>query len=121
MLIKIAAVLALGAPAVAVLLFEVVLNGTAMFNHANLALPPALDRALRLVLVTPDMHRVHHSIERREYDRNFGFNFPFWDRLFGSYTDQPAAGHVAMQIGLPEFREPREQGFGSLLAQPFRN
>jgi len=118
MLIKMAAVALLGAPAAAVIVFEVLLNGCAMFNHSNLALPPALDRWLRLVVVTPDMHRVHHSVHRREHDANFGFNVPWWDRLFGSYTPQPQDGHAAMAIGLAQFRELPEQRLGALLLQP---
>jgi sterol desaturase/sphingolipid hydroxylase (fatty acid hydroxylase superfamily) len=118
--IKIATVIVFGIPAVAVLLFEVVLNATAMFNHANVGLPAALDRALRLVLVTPDMHRVHHSVVRRETDSNFGFNLPWWDRLFRTYCDQPAAGHAGMTVGLPIFRDRMELRLDRLLTQPFR-
>lgn len=121
MLIKVGAVLALGAPAVAVIAFEIALNGVAMFNHANLRLPLALDRALRLAVVTPDMHRVHHSTHRREHDSNYGFNLPWWDRLFGSYTPQPHEGHEAMRIGLDEFREEADQRLIPLLAQPLRH
>jgi sterol desaturase/sphingolipid hydroxylase (fatty acid hydroxylase superfamily) len=121
MLVKIATVVAFGIPVVAVLLFEVVLNATSMFNHANVAIPPALDRLLRLVLVTPDMHRVHHSALRDETDSNFGFNVPWWDRLFGTYRAQPEAGHKAMTIGLPIFRDLRELRLDRLLTQPFRN
>lgn len=120
MLIKIAAVVALGAPALAVIAFEIALNATSLFNHTNLRLPPALDRVLRRVLVTPDMHRVHHSVHRREHDSNYGFNLPWWDHLFGSYTDQPAEGHTTMRIGLHQFREPAEQRLGPLLVQPLR-
>jgi sterol desaturase/sphingolipid hydroxylase (fatty acid hydroxylase superfamily) len=120
LLIKIATVIALGIPVVAVLLFEVVLNATSMFNHANVAMPPALDRVLRLVVVTPDMHRVHHSILRHETDSNFGFNLPWWDRLFRTYRAQPEAGHTSMTIGLPIFRDPRELRIDRLLTQPFR-
>jgi sterol desaturase/sphingolipid hydroxylase (fatty acid hydroxylase superfamily) len=119
--IKIAAVIALGIPAVAVVLFEVVLNATSMFNHANIAMPPRFDRVLRLIVVTPDMHRVHHSIVRTETDSNFGFNLPWWDRLFGTYRPKPAAGHDAMTIGLPIFRDPHELRLDRLLTQPFRN
>lgn len=104
MLWKIVCVLALGASPVAVILFEVILNGCAMFNHANLKLPAALDRILRLVLVTPDMHRVHHSVLRREHDSNYGFNLSLWDRVFGTYVPQPRDGHEAMQLGLPEYQ-----------------
>ena len=121
MLIKIATVVAFGIPVVAVLLFEVVLNATSMFNHANVAMPPTLDRILRLIVVTPDMHRVHHSVLRRETDSNFGFNLPWWDRLFGTYRAQPEAGHAGMTIGLPVFRDPGELRIDRLLTQPFRN
>ncbi|MDP6831958.1 MAG: sterol desaturase family protein [Alphaproteobacteria bacterium] len=100
MLIKLAAVMILGPAALAVLIFEVLLNGTAMFNHGNVRLALGLDRWLRLAVVTPDMHRVHHSVEAGEYNTNFGFNLPWWDRLFGSYQDQPALGHEGMEIGL---------------------
>ena len=110
-----------GIPAIAVLLFEVVLNATSMFNHANVSMPAALDRVLRLLVVTPDMHRVHHSILRNETDSNFGFNLPWWDRLFGTYRAAPAAGHHGMTIGLPIFRNPRELRVDRLLTQPFRD
>jgi sterol desaturase/sphingolipid hydroxylase (fatty acid hydroxylase superfamily) len=119
MLIKMAAVLALGAPAVAVLLFEVLLNATSMFNHGNLALPAAADRVLRAVLVTPDMHRVHHSIRRAETNSNFGFNVPWWDHLFGTYRAQPQDGHAAMTIGLEQFQSVPRQSLGWMLALPF--
>ncbi|MFL4980548.1 MAG: sterol desaturase family protein [Xanthobacteraceae bacterium] len=121
MLIKIAAVLAFGIPAVAVVIFEVALNATSMFNHSNVAMPERLDRIVRWLVVTPDMHRVHHSIERRETDSNFGFNLPWWDRLFGTYRSAPAAGHVAMTLGIPIFRDRRELRLDRLLTQPFRN
>ncbi len=120
MLIKMAAVAALGAPAAAVIAFEIALNATSLFNHANLRLPLALDRWLRRLVVTPDMHRVHHSVHPREYNRNFGFNFPWWDRLFGSYADQPEDGHERMGIGLTRFREVEAQGLAALLAQPLK-
>jgi len=120
MLIKMATVIAFGIPVVAVLLFEVVLNATSMFNHANVAMPRMLDRILRLIVVTPDMHRVHHSVLRHETDSNFGFNLPWWDRLFGTYRGQPEAGHAGMTIGLPIFRDPRELRIDRLLTQPFR-
>ncbi len=119
-LIKLAAVAALGPSAAAVLLFEVILNGMAMFNHANLGLPQPVDRLLRRVLVTPDMHRVHHSVHPDETDSNYGFNLSLWDRLFGTYRAQPRDGHAAMQIGLAEFREPGENRLDRLLTQPFR-
>lgn len=119
MLIKFAAIAVIGAPALAVLVFEVVLNATAIFNHANVALPPRIDRVLRRFVVTPDMHRVHHSIHRQETDSNFGFNLPWWDRLFGTYRAQPQDGHLAMRIGLPEFRDPRWLRLDRMLWQPW--
>jgi sterol desaturase/sphingolipid hydroxylase (fatty acid hydroxylase superfamily) len=121
MLIKIAAVVALGIPAVSVLIFEIVLNATSMFNHSNVTMPERLDRVIRWLVVTPDMHRVHHSILRRETDSNFGFNLPWWDRLFGTYRPAPEAGHAAMTIGIPMFRDPRELRIDRLLTQPFRS
>jgi sterol desaturase/sphingolipid hydroxylase (fatty acid hydroxylase superfamily) len=121
MAVKIAVVIAFGIPVVAVLLFEVVLNATSMFNHANVSMPAALDRVLRRLVVTPDMHRVHHSILPAETDSNFGFNLPWWDRLFGTYRAAPQAGHDGMTIGLPIFRDPVELRIDRLLTQPFRN
>ena len=120
MLWKIVCVLVLGAPPIAVLAFEIILNGCAMFNHANVRLGPRFDRILRLVLVTPDMHRVHHSIEPSEHNSNYGFNFPFWDRLFGTYTDQPAAGHDGMTIGLARYQSERPMWLSWCLLLPFR-
>ena len=120
MVIKLAVVAALGAPALAVLIFEVLLNATSMFNHGNVRIPLGLDRVLRWLVVTPDMHRVHHSILARETNSNFGFNLPWWDRLFGTYRAQPAAGHEAMTIGIEQFRDPRELGLDRMLLQPFR-
>jgi sterol desaturase/sphingolipid hydroxylase (fatty acid hydroxylase superfamily) len=108
--IKAAAVVLLGAPAVAVLAFEVLLNATSMFNHGNVRLPAWLDRALRVVVVTPDMHRVHHSVNPRETNSNFGFNLPWWDHLFGTYRARPAAGQEGMAIGLEQFRDERVAG-----------
>jgi sterol desaturase/sphingolipid hydroxylase (fatty acid hydroxylase superfamily) len=119
-MIKLAVVAALGAPAVAVLIFEVLLNATSMFNHGNIRIPPGFDRVLRWFVVTPDMHRVHHSILSRETNSNFGFNLPWWDRLFGTYRAQPAAGHDAMTIGIEQFRDPRELRLDRMLLQPFR-
>ena len=119
MLLKLAVVVLLGASPVAVMLFEVILNATALFNHGNVRLSRKLDRALRWVLVTPDMHRVHHSIHREETDSNFGFNLPWWDRLFGTYRDQPRDGHVGMTIGLEYFRDWRATRLDGLLLQPF--
>lgn len=121
MLIKIAAVVAIGAPAAAVLVFEVLLNASSMFTHANVRLPRGLDRAVRWLLVTPEMHRVHHSIVRHETDSNFGFNLSVWDRLFRTYRAQPEAGHLAMTIGLGGFRDPRDLALHRLLAQPLRS
>ena len=105
MLWKALIVILLGAPVLSVLLFEIVLNGTAMFNHSNYRLPLKLDRYLRLIMVTPDMHRVHHSTDIRETDNNYGFNFPFWDRLFSTYRSQPRLGHENMEIGLKSYRD----------------
>ena len=119
--IKMAAVVALGAPAVAVLIFEVLLNATSMFNHSNVALPPRLEPVARWIVVTPQMHQVHHSIERAETDSNFGFNLPWWDRLFGTYRAKPAVGEQGMTIGLPIFRDIAESRIIRLLTQPFRN
>ncbi|MDP2139645.1 MAG: sterol desaturase family protein [Gammaproteobacteria bacterium] len=121
MIIKIAVVVALGASPLAVIIFEIVLNATAMFNHGNVRMPLWLDRCLRLLVVTPDMHRVHHSIIRQETDSNFGFNLPWWDRLFGTYRDQPEKGHLGMTIGLEYFRTEKDQRLGAMLMQPFRN
>ena len=120
LVIKIATVALLGIPAAAVVCFEVVLNATSMFNHANASLPRWLDRVARLMLVTPDMHLVHHSVLRQETDSNFGFNLPWWDRLFGTYRAEPRAGHDGMTIGLPVFRDPGELRLDRLLTQPFR-
>jgi sterol desaturase/sphingolipid hydroxylase (fatty acid hydroxylase superfamily) len=120
MAIKLGVILALGTPALAVLGFEILLSATSLFNHGNVKLPERLDRALRWVLVTPDMHRVHHSIVTRETNSNFGFNLPWWDWLFKTYRDQPAAGHLAMTIGLEQFRELTEQRLDRMLTQPFR-
>jgi len=117
--IKILVVAALGAPALAVLGFEVLLNATSMFNHANVRLPAPLDAALRWLVVTPDMHRVHHSAIPRETNSNYGFNLPCWDYIFGTYRAQPAAGHLAMTIGLDQFRTPRDLWLDRMLLQPF--
>ncbi len=117
---KAAVIVLIGPPVVAVLVFEIVLNGTAMFNHSNAKLPLGLDRRLRLLVVTPDMHRVHHSTIRRETDSNYGFNFPFWDRLFRTYNDQPAKGHDGIDIGLDEWRGEEPASFSWSLLLPFR-
>lgn len=120
MVIKLAAVGGLGAPALSVLAFEVLLNGTSMFNHGNVRIPERLDRILRWIVVTPDMHRVHHSVNAPETNNNFGFNLPWWDRLFGTYRPQPSAGHEKMVIGIEQFRHPREMRLDRMLLQPFR-
>jgi sterol desaturase/sphingolipid hydroxylase (fatty acid hydroxylase superfamily) len=121
MLIKMATVALFGIPPAGVVLFEVVLNATSMFNHSNARMPLWLDRIVRLIVVTPDMHRVHHSIVASEHNSNFGFNVPWWDRLFGTYRAAPQAGHDGMTIGLPIFRDPAELRLDRLLTQPFRN
>jgi sterol desaturase/sphingolipid hydroxylase (fatty acid hydroxylase superfamily) len=118
--IKLAAVAALGPPAVAVLLFEILLNATALFNHANINLPRPIDRVLRLIVVTPDMHRVHHSVNPIETNSNFGFNLPWWDRLLGTYRAQPAKGHNDMDIGIEQFRTRRDLWLDRMLVQPVR-
>jgi sterol desaturase/sphingolipid hydroxylase (fatty acid hydroxylase superfamily) len=117
---KAAIVVALGAPVAAVLVFEIVLNGTSMFNHSNARLPLGLDKALRRVVVTPDMHRVHHSTIRAETDSNYGFNFPFWDQLFGTYRAQPRRGHDGIDIGLEAWRGKEPSGLLWALLLPFR-
>ncbi|MFV1958269.1 MAG: sterol desaturase family protein [Planctomycetota bacterium] len=120
MLVKFAAILVLGPPAIAVLVFEVILNATAMFNHGNVRIPGGIDRWLRWFVVTPDMHRVHHSIEDHEANSNFGFSSPWWDRLLGTYRGQPKAGHEGMTIGLRTYREPRQVAWlAGMLAFPF--
>ncbi len=118
--LKMAAVIALGAPPLAVLAFEVLLNACAMFNHANLTLSPRLDRALRGLLITPDLHRVHHSVHGDEMRSNYGFSVPWWDHLFGSYRAQPRDGHTSMRLGVEQFRTQDEQRALALLAQPLR-
>ena len=119
MLLKIGLVYLLGPSALAIILFEILLNGTAMFNHANMRLPLGLDAALRTVLVTPDMHRVHHSVKRREHDSNYGFALSIWDRMFGTYIAQPEAGHEQMTIGL-QWQDDRPSKLGWSLWLPFR-
>lgn len=119
--IKCAAVAAIGAPPIAVLIFEVLLNATAMFNHANASLPAGVERWMRLLVVTPDVHRVHHSVRYEESSSNFGFNLPWWDRLFGTYRAQPAAGHEAMTIGVDAFRSAGDLHLDRLLLQPLRD
>jgi sterol desaturase/sphingolipid hydroxylase (fatty acid hydroxylase superfamily) len=118
MVIKLGVVLALGAPSLAVLIFEVLLSASSMFNHGNVLLPQPIDRILRTIVVTPEMHRVHHSIVPAETNSNFGFNLPWWDRLFGTYRAQPAAGHTGMTIGIDLFREVRDLRLDRMLIQP---
>lgn len=119
MLVKGSAVIVLGPPALAVLIFEVLLNGTAMFNHGNVKIHQGFDRVLRLLIVTPDMHRVHHSVYPSEANTNFGFNLPWWDRLMGTYRAQPSKGHEAMIIGLNQFRDPARLTLPWILILPF--
>jgi len=120
MIWKAAVIIALGAPPVAVLIFEIVLNGAAMFNHANIRLPKAVDAVLRLAIVTPDMHRIHHSTDARETDSNYGFNLAIWDRMFSTYTQSPRRGNTGIKIGLTEWRDGRTANLGWALALPFR-
>lgn len=121
MLLKFATIVLLGPPVVAVIIFEVVLNAMAMFNHGNLRLPENVDRVLRLFVVTPDMHRVHHSVEDDETNSNFGFNIPWWDRIFGTYKAQPRKGHEGMTIGIHQFREVKQVSrLGGILTLPFK-
>ena len=117
--IKIGAVILIGPPVLAVILFEILLNGTSMFNHGNIRIPAEIDRILRFFVVTPDMHRVHHSVVIRETNSNFGFNFPLWDRLFRTYRPQPATGHDKMVIGLSQFRDQKLLTLPRLLMLPF--
>lgn len=119
MAIKLSAVAALGASPMSVLIFEVVLNATAIFSHSNLRIPEHVDRVLRLIMVTPDMHRVHHSVVIRETNSNYGFNLPWWDRLLGTYKAQPDRGHTEMVIGLSQFRDPQKLSLHQLLILPF--
>ncbi|MAZ83452.1 MAG: fatty acid hydroxylase [Hoeflea sp.] len=118
---KAAVVVAMGAPAAAVLVFEIVLNGAAMFNHANIRLPKPVDRILRRLIVTPDMHRIHHSTDRRETDSNYGFNLSIWDRMFATYTRDPRRGDTDIEIGLSEWRGREASQLGWSLALPFHN
>ena len=120
MLIKWGVILLLGPALLAVLVFEVLLNGMAIFNHANVSLPPAVEKLVRYLLVTPDMHRVHHSVVKRETDSNYGFNLSIWDRIFGTYIDQPEMGHDKMTIGIAEFRDAKQvDQLPGMLALPF--
>ena len=117
--IKLVTVGLLGLPAIAIIIFEILLNGTSMFNHSNIFIPLNLDRIIRLVLVTPDMHRVHHSVILKETDSNYGFNLSWWDRLLGTYQAQPAKGHQEMMIGLSRFLDKKRQTLSWLLVLPF--
>ncbi|MFO8155530.1 MAG: sterol desaturase family protein [Thiohalospira sp.] len=118
--LKFLVILMLGPPVLAVVIFEVILNALAMFNHGNIRLPLAVDRVLRMLIVTPDMHRVHHSPQDDETNSNFGFNLSIWDRLFGTYKAQPDKGHEAMEIGIDLFKNPRDNTLPKMLIQPFR-
>ncbi len=120
MLIKIGVVYLIGAPALGVILFEIILNGSAMFNHANMRLPSGIDRVVRMLLVTPDMHRVHHSVHRHEHDSNYGFALSIWDRLFRTYVAQPQDGHEGMTIGLPQWQDDRPSRLDWSLWLPFQ-
>lgn len=120
MLMKLGMIAALGAPAVAVLIFEVLLSATSLFNHSNVRMPQWLERVLRWIVVTPYMHRVHHSVEASETNSNFSFNLPWWDRLFGTYRDQPREGHQRMTIGIRDFRDSKScTNLLRLLSLPF--
>ena len=117
--IKLFLIVAMGPPAIAVLISEILLNATSMFNHSNVKIPTKLDVALRYFLVTPDMHRVHHSVEHAEHNKNFGFNFPWWDRIFASYQAQPLTGHEEMELGIEGYSERQSVSLNTLLLQPF--
>jgi len=120
MLIKMTVICLLGPAVVSILIFEVLLNAVAMFNHSNIRIPLRVDHCLRYFIVTPDMHRVHHSVIKDETNSNYGFNLPWWDRLFGTYCAQPARGHDAMTIGLTQFQEPQSQSLRWMLSLPFK-
>ena len=119
--IKLCMVTLIGAPVIAVLIFEVLLNATSLFNHSNIRIPKSIEKIMRLFVVTPEMHRVHHSIIQKETDSNFGFNLPWWDYIFRTYRAQPKMGHLKMTIGIESFRDKRELWLDRLLLQPFRN
>lgn len=120
MAIKLGLIALFSIPALAVLIFEILLSAGSLFTHANVELPAAFERRLRWLLVTPEMHRIHHSVHKDETNSNFGFHLSVWDRLFGSYRDEPRDGQTTMQIGLHEFREPRDQTLWALVVNPFR-
>ena len=119
--IKFAVIVSIGASPVSVLIFEILLNATSLFNHSNVRLPVRIEPLVRLFVVTPDMHRVHHSIVNRETNSNFGFNLPWWDWLFRTYRPQPQAGHDSMTMGIDRFRDPKELRLDRMLTQPFRD
>lgn len=118
-LFKFLVIISIGAPVLAVVVFEVVLNAASMFTHSNIKIPQSIERMVRLILVTPDMHRIHHSINENETNSNFGFFISTWDRIFGTYIKEPALGHENMQIGLQGFREPKWQNLRWLIYLPF--
>ena len=120
MIWKFIIIILLGAPVYSVLIFEIVLNGSAIFNHSNTKLPLWFDKILRLIVVTPDMHRVHHSVIRNEHNTNYGFNLSIWDRLFNTYTDQPKDGHEGMTIGLPDWQDEKPTRIDWSLMVPFK-
>lgn len=117
--LKIVVVVALGIPAVALVIFEIILNAMALFNHSNIKIPKALDKVMRLIVVTPDMHRVHHSIIPMETNSNFGFNLPWWDWIFKTYRAQPQQGHIDMTLGLKDFKNPQKLTLYCLVRLPF--
>jgi len=122
MLIKFATIMLLGPSVIAVIIFEIMLNATAMFNHGNIYIPRKFDRILRLLIVTPDMHRVHHSVHEPLINSNFGFSLPWWDRMFGTYIAQPLESHEEMTIGLNEFRDPKQvERLPGMLMMPFES
>ncbi|KPA18102.1 sterol desaturase [Candidatus Magnetomorum sp. HK-1] len=121
MCIKLSVIVVIGPPVVSVLLFEIILNAAAMFNHGNIRIPLQIDKILRWFIVTPDMHRVHHSIIIKEGNSNFGFNLPWWDYIFGTYQSQPEKGHLGMTIGIKQFRSPEDLHLHRLMIQPFIN
>ena len=118
--IKLGLVVCLGPLPIAIVLAEILLNATSMFNHSNISIPVAADKVLRNIIVTPDMHRIHHSVDQLEHNRNFGFNFPWWDRLFGTYQQRPKLGQQEMEIGIAGFRDPESAGLLGLLLQPLK-
>ena len=120
LLIKFAAIIIIGVSPIAILVFAIVLNAMSMFSHSNISIPINVDRWLRYFIVTPDMHRVHHSVHKFETDSNYGFNIPWWDRLFGTYNNQPVDGHLGMQLGVEKYREKDDNRLDKLLLQPMQ-